>query len=193
MKTLIAFTALFLLLPSLAYSKAKQLEMVESEVYQTEGTKQEIAKKAKRCIGSEVSNEAVIISDSRKSLGLFGGKIGGGDSDVESSNIQGGGIFISTDIEEGTIIAKNRVDYRAKFLEYNAKSTLKFLAKDGRFKIKHTNIQNLQKKTGYMANSGYSNVFVQWGSGWQAVEKALNGVSTKIAKCVQKVEKEEDW
>ncbi len=184
--------AIVLLFPCFAYS-AELLEKVESAVYKTEGTKQEIAKKAKRCIASEVANEEVRIADSTSGTSTLGGLLAADIGKGKSDGLHGGETFIDIDIESGSIVANNRVNYRSKFLAYNVKSKLKFLAKDGRFKIRHTNIQYVQKNTGYSHNSGYMDIAKVWGTGWKDAVKALNGVSAKVAKCVQNNEQEEDW
>ena len=183
--------AILLALPCIA-SGAEYLEEVESEAYQTNGTLQEISKRTKTCIAQLVRNDEVRISDAASGTGPFSFATGGGGPG-HSGGIQGGAIIVDADIEVGVITANNRVDYTSKLLAHNVKSTMTFLAKEGRFKIRHTNIEYLQKSTGSMHNTGYSRVGKWWGSGWKDAEEALQGISAKVAACVQAGPKKEDW
>ena len=71
---------------------------------------------------------------------------------------------------------------------HNIQSTLTLLAKDGRFKIRHTNIKYLQKSTGGSSNDGYMSVTKRWGTGWEDVQTELFALSKKVATCIQKKE-----
>jgi len=173
-------------------SAAEYLEEVESEVYQASGSAQEISKRAKRCIAQIVRNDEVRISDSSTGTGIFSAFSGGGGQG-HSGGVSGGDVIVDADIEGGIITANNRVDYSSKMLTHNVQSTMTFLAKDGRFKIRHTNIQYLQKSTGSMHNTGYQRVGKWWGSGWEDAKEALDEVSKKVADCVISGPKKEDW
>jgi len=187
----ISFVVTLLIIPSVTFG-AEYLEEVESEVYQTNGTEQEISTKAKTCIAQIVRNDEVRISDSTSGTGPFAGLTGGGGSG-HSGGVQGGQVLVDANIEGGVITANNRVDYTSKLLAHNVKSTMTFLVKEGRFKIRHTNIEYLQKSTGSMHNTGYSRVGKWWGSGWKDAEEALQGISAKVAACVKTGPKKEDW
>ncbi len=139
------------------------LEEVESGVYETTGSKQDIAKKGKLCIAKLVSNDEVKIADAS-----------------DSSDVAGVDLFVDVDLENGTVMANNRVDYRRMLLTYNVKSLLIFMAKDGRFKIKHTNIKNVQKDTGSWKNSGYTRVAKVAGTGWKSAKKLLIRFQNKL-------------
>jgi hypothetical protein len=171
---------------------AEYLEEVESAVYQTSGTKQEIAKRAKNCMAQLVRNDEVRISDAASGTGMFPTFSGGG-SRGHSSGIQGGPVFVEVDIEAGMIIANNRVDYKSALIANNVKSTMTFFAKDGRFKIRHTNLEYVQKATGYMHNTGYKRIGKWQGSGWKKAQEALEGVTGQVADCVQKESKRDNW
>jgi len=185
------FAVTLLIVPSITFG-AEYLEEVESEVYQTNGTVQEISTRAKTCIAQIVRNDEVRISDSTSGTGPFAGLTGGGSSG-HSGGVQGGQVLVDANIEGGVITANNRVDYTSKLLAHNVKSTMTVLAKEGRFKIRHTNIEYLQKSTGSMHNTGYSRVGKWWGSGWKDAEEALQGISAKVAACAQTGPKKEDW
>jgi len=171
----IVYVLAFLLLPS-SLVGAEYLEQVETDVYQTTGTVKEIFTKAKSCLAQIVRNEGVRMADSAVGEG-----------------IQGGDIFVEANAETGIITANSRVDYKAKMLEYNVKSTLVFMAKEGRFKMRHSNIEYLQKYTGSVNNTGYSRVGKWFGTGWKDTQKALLGASEKVAQCVMVEPKKEEW
>jgi hypothetical protein len=192
MRLFIILTTLFLLLPSIAFSEREMLEKVESEVYQTNGTKQEIAKKAKRCIATQVRDREVILPGSKASSRGFSQFLYGGGKEGKDDNTYGGDAFLDVDIEEGIIIANNKINYQSRLIPTHIKSTMTFLAKEGRFKIKHTNIRNINKNNPY-TNKDHTKIAKAWGTGWRDAEKALKVVSGQIAECVQKIEKEDDW
>jgi hypothetical protein len=183
--------ALLFIVPSVTYG-AEYLEEVESEVYQTNGTIQEISTRAKTCIAQIVRNDEVRISDSVSGTGPLAG-LTGGTGGGHSDGVQGGQVLVDADIDAGMITANNRIDYKSMLLTQNVKSTMTVLAKEGRFKIRHTNIEGLQKSTGYMHNTGYSRVRKGWGSGWKDTEKALMGISEKVAACIQTSPNQKDW
>ncbi len=187
----VLFAVTLLIIPSVTFG-AEYLEEVESEVYQSNGTVQEISMRAKTCIAQIVRNDEVRISDSTSGTGLLSGITGVGGSG-HSDGVQGGQVLVDANIEEGVITVNNRVDYVSKLLAHNVKSTMTFLSKEGRFKIRHTNIEYLQKSTGSMHNTGYSRVGKWWGSGWKDAEEALQSISSKVAQCVQTGPKKEDW
>lgn len=191
MKTIYLIAAIIFLFPFLANSE-EFLEKVESEVYETSGTPQKIAEKAKTCIAQIVKNDEVRISDNTSGTGAF--SFTGGGKGSHSGGVAGGGLFIDVNIEEGKVIANNRVDYTSMMMKNNVKSVMTFMAKDGRFKIRHENIEYLMKNTGSAHNDGYMRVRKGWGTGWGKAEEALNGLSGKVAVCVQQEPaKEKDW
>lgn len=185
------FAVMLLIVPSSTFG-AEYLDEVEGEVHQTSGTTKEISTRVKTCIAQIVRNDEVRISDSTSGTGPFAGLTGGSGSG-HSGGVQGGQVLVDANIEGGVITANNRVDYTSKLLSHNVKSTMTVLIKEGRFKIRHTNIEHLQKNTGSMHNTGYSRVGKWWGSGWKDVEEALQGISTKVATCVQTGPKKENW
>lgn len=95
---------LFLAIPSIAFS-ADFLDKVESNVYEAKGSKQELAKKAQKCIVETVINDEVRISDSA------GGNTLPIPGELKNEGIAGGALFALVDIEGGMVVANNRVDY----------------------------------------------------------------------------------
>jgi len=152
----------------------KYLEVVESGVIKLDASKQEIAKRGAVCMSQIIQNGSVHLNDSS---GWFG----------NSSNVSGGQIIVQNNPENGIVVASSRLDYRGKsLLTFNVQSTVTILAKEGRFKIRHTNIMEAQKSTGYIANDGYNKVGRWAGSGWETTKEVLDGLSKRIAQCVIK-------
>jgi hypothetical protein len=102
-------------------------------------------------------------------------------------------VIVHADLEQGIVTANNRVDYKSKMLAHNVKSTFTFTAKEGRFRIRHSNIEYVQKSIGSMRNSGYSHVGKWLGSGWKDAQAALNAATVKVATCVQTGPVAADW
>jgi hypothetical protein len=128
---------------------ADTLDSVESQVYQTQGTQSEIAIKGKTCIAQ------VVRSDSNA-------------TPINDADIQG-----------GTIVASSQMRYSLGLGSMAVRSTLTFMAKDGRFKILHDNIRSLSE---YGANPIYKG----WGTHWKNCEDSMIAESSKIADCVMK-------
>jgi hypothetical protein len=173
-------------------SDYEYLEAVESDVYQTAGTTQEISNRAKLCMAQILHNDEVRISDATSGTGPLPSLTGAFRETGHSSGISGGNVFVDIDIENGTITANNRVNYSAAFISRNVKSTIVFQAKEGRFKINHSAIEYLQKSTGNLHNSGYMRIAKAWGTGWSDAEEALKVVTDKIATCIKTVQND-NW
>lgn len=139
-----------------AWAEATPLDRVESEVFQTTGDHQAITKRAVTCITQIIR-----------------------PGFVDAPTIT------SSDIESGTIVANNGFTYEFGILggvEQTARSTLTFQAKDGRFRIVHTNIEQFAK--GPWTSKGWSPIYVAWGTGGTEAKDALNRISNKVASCV---------
>ena len=162
----------------------KFLEKVESDVIDSEGAKSDITKRAKNCIAQHVSNDALSMSGGTKIFGGFG-------SQDKQNTVNGGDVIVNVDVEGGVVTANSRKDYRSMMVNQNVQSTLTFFAKDGRFKMRHTNIKSAQKSSGSVRNGGYSKVRMSWGGGAKKITTVLQEVSNTVAKCVNT--KETDW
>jgi hypothetical protein len=179
----------FGLLPLAALTKEPNyLDTIESPVFEATGTAQEIAKRAMLCIPRIVRNDEVTIKDTATTL------LGPVAPPEKSRGVGGGQVIVSSDIESATIVANSRVDFPGTMgLGRNARSTITFQAKDGRFRITHSAIETLQKDSGITTNVGYTKQGKGWGSGWEKAQTALEGVSAKIADCVSKPAASTDW
>lgn len=176
----------------LAAAATEYLDELDGNVVQIEGvTAEEIAKRGRRCIAQIIRNEEVQISDSSSSPGLFGFGLPPSQGNVRG--VTGGSVIVDADVEAGLITANSRIDYTSLLIGYNVKSTVTLMTKDGRFKIKHTNIERAQKSTGTMANDGYSKIVKKWGTGWEAAQNALADTTRRLNDCIADVGKKEDW
>lgn len=129
---------------------AETLDAVESEVFQTLGTPQEIATKGKTCLAQLLR----------------------GDSDASP--------ITDADIQAGTIIARSQFKYTFNLVSGVLRSTVTFMAKDGRFKITNSNIDRI------LSGYGATPIYKGWGTGWKASEQALIDQNMQIAQCVMK-------
>jgi hypothetical protein len=168
---------------------AEYMTELESTVFPAEGTSQEIAKRAKTCALEVLVTDEVAYSDSA-SQGMFTNS-----SQDTSASAGGSSILLDVDIEAGKVIANSRFDFTDKMIKKNVQSRVAIMARDERFKIRHTNIKQLQKSTGYAKNSGYTKVGIWWGSGHKGVTYALNSVSQNLANCIQRAAatEDDDW
>lgn len=163
------------------------LEEVDSEVYELPGTVAEITQKAELCIARVIQFDEARIAESSSSVYISetpGKRIDG---------ISGGAVFVSKDIEGGTIVANSRTEYGGFLGAQTVQSTLTFRAKEGRFKITHTNIKAASKNSGYAANNGFIPVGKWPGSPWKKVTKSLSSVTEDLSSCIVAVEVEDDW
>lgn len=171
---------------------ADTLDAVESDVFPAEGiSAAELAKRGKTCIAQTVRNDEVRIADSASTPGLFGFGLPPSTGNVRG--VTGGDVIVDADLEAGIITANSRTEYSSMLIGYNVKSLLTLMTKDGRFKIRHTGIERLQKDSGTMANDGYGPIHKQWGTGWEAAQEALQTLSTKLADCIRANPKGGDW
>lgn len=74
-----------------------------------------------------------------------------------------------------------RTGYTKAMVSFTVRSRITVLAKDGRFKITHTDIDQFSD----LANS-YVPVYKSWGTGWQKAEESLKGWFPTISACLLK-------
>lgn len=177
------------LLPCAAIAKTPEyLELVESPVFETPGTQQEITKRGLTCITQIVRNDEFKMRDAT------GPMVGGFSMTRKSSAAAPSQVILNADENTGTIVANSRVTYPGGITgASNTRTTLTFLAKEGRFKIQHTNIETASESTGYLANPGYTKQGKWRFSQWEKADAALQSLSTKIAECVMKSTTSGDW
>lgn len=99
--------------------------------------------------------------------------------------VQGGQLVLSDD--GATIVANNVMTYSAALIQWTVRSRIVFEAREGRFRIAHTNIERFVQGYG-----GWQGILKQRGSGWKAAETAFQTTSTALASCVQNAPAD-DW
>lgn len=116
-----------------------------------------------------------------------------------AQNGGGAGQAIQTDTDGGTTVAPMLFPYRDAGIPWSVRSTLTVEAKDGRFRMTHTNLTHMQggpaSQRGWSIFDGSTNHSSEreWArvgkwrfSGGERVETAAQELSQKIAACIQK-------
>lgn len=89
--------------------------------------------------------------------------------------------YVNPTIDGGTAYAIVRGSHSTMpLITTVTRSRLSVVAKDGRFKVAHTDIEILDHKYGNHM------VVKQWGTGWQKTEAALAQWSAEVASCIIK-------
>lgn len=183
---MIRFAFIFILVTPTVYA-TEYLELVESKVFDAPGSVGDITKRGELCIGQNVRNDPVQISDNA------GNVLGMGLGSRSTGQIEGGPVIVKSDPDSGMVIANARISWNQLIVKNVTQSTLTFLAKDGRFKIQFTNIETLQKSTGTLENDGFSKQGKWFGSSWEKVQKTLLETAEKVAVCVMQPQTSADW
>lgn len=101
----------------------------------------------------------------------------------------GGELIISRDHSAGIVVARNALTYQDGWiLRWEMRSRVTLEARDGRFRITHTNIERLNEQAG-----GWTPVGKWRGSGWQKAEEALKGQTEQLAACITSAAAQDDW
>lgn len=135
---------------------AEYLTEVESEVYPLEGVQAAaILEKAKTCAATFVTND--------QSLNML----------------------VDAGSDSGTMTALTKIDYSEALLQRTLRSSMAVMAKDGRFKIKHTKIEFLNDGP-YAIGGDWIPVGKWWGAGGKKAEQMLIQRSADMAACIRK-------
>jgi hypothetical protein len=135
---------------------ADYLTEVTSDVYQTTGTPKEIAQRASTCISQNLKP---------------------GLSDAQ--------LIISSDLDGGTVVARNAISYPDGLMQWEVRSTFTFEAREGRFRIVQTSLERF--------NQRWAPIGKWTGSGWKKAEAAFTASAAAVAQCVLKGPKRADW
>ncbi len=142
--------------PSKSWADATYLDSVESPVFETNGNHQDLTKRAMTCIAQ-----------------------------IVKPGFTTAPTIITSDPEAGTVVANNAFTYYYGPLlpvEYRARSTLTFQAKDGRFRIVHTSIEKFNDTAGL--GIGWERIGTWRFSGGDEAKLAIDAISQSIATCV---------
>jgi hypothetical protein len=159
-RPMIAKSFLFVPVALIAASPAaaEQLESVTSAVFQTSGSSREIARRANGCIAAH-------LAPPKKDAPLI----------------------VSSDLEDGTIVARNAVGYGGGISGGKARSRFTFEARDGRFRIEQTELERSDQL------GGWSKIGKGWGSDWKKAEEAFSASASTVALCVVQKPTHSDW
>jgi hypothetical protein len=99
---------------------------------------------------------------------------------------QGGQLIISDD--GTTIVANSVIRFSAKMVPWTIRTRMILEAREGRFRISHTNIESFNEYSRDWIGVG------KWfGSDWKTVESSLQDVSTTLAQCVMTSSTDSNW
>jgi hypothetical protein len=137
---------------------AEQLESVTSAVFQTSGSSKEIARRANGCIAAH-------LAPPKKDAPLI----------------------VSSDLEDGTIVARNSVEYGGGLSSGKVRGRFLFEARDGRFRIEQTELERSDQL------GGWSRIGKGWGSDWKKAEEAFSASASAVALCEVQKPTRADW
>jgi hypothetical protein len=147
--------------PSATGAPSRFLERIESPVYETEGDHQAITKRAITCIAQTIKPGLTAVPT-----------------------------IISSDLDAGTIVANNQFIYTfglGNMLTYTARTILTFQAKDGRFRIINTDIEDIYSGRP-LPGSGpdeWQKVINKKYAGANVLTSTVMQIDDKLAACVK--------
>lgn len=137
---------------------AEYLTEVTSQVYQTPGTSRELATRAQTCIAQNLRPGTVNAPQ-----------------------------IVSSDLDNGIIVAQSALEY-GSLPAWKARSRFTFEAREGRFRINQTGLEQFNEMAG-----GWAGIGKWWGSPWKKAEAAFVASADAVARCVMAGPKQEDW
>ena len=141
------------LLMSAAPPEREYLTEVQSDVIEATGTAAEIASRGQACM-SQILAGGTVSAD----------------------------IILSSDTERGVIVARNAQEYSEGFmglLVWQMRSRMTLEAREGRFRVTHSQIERFNDQAGGWGPIGKWNT-----SGWQRAEAELRSTLATIANCI---------
>jgi hypothetical protein len=137
---------------------AEYLTEVTSQVYQAPGTPKEIATRAQTCIAQNLRPGTVNAPQ-----------------------------IVTSDLDNGIIVAQSALEY-GSFPVWKIRSRFTFEARDGRFRISQTGLEQFNEMAG-----GWAGIGKWWGSPWKKAEAAFAASADAVARCVIAGPKRDDW
>lgn len=107
-----------------------------------------------------------------------------------------GELIISRDVQGGTLVARNVTDYRDGLVIWKIRSRVTFEAREGRFRISHSQIERFNDQSfgsNVLGASPWQPVGKWRGSGWQKAHDALAGQSQALSNCITQASASSDW
>jgi hypothetical protein len=137
---------------------AEYLTEVTSQVYQKPGTPKELATRAQTCIAQNLRPGTINAPQ-----------------------------IVSSDLDNGIIVAQSALEY-GSFPVWKIRSRFTFEARDGRFRISQTGLEQFNEMAG-----GWAGIGKWWGSPWKKAEAAFTASADAVAQCVIAGPKRDDW
>jgi hypothetical protein len=137
---------------------AEYLTEVTSQVYQAPGTPKEIATRAQTCIAQNLRPVTVNAPQ-----------------------------IVTSNLDNGIIVAQSALEY-GSFPVWKIRSRFTFEARDGRFRISQTGLEQFNEMAG-----GWAGIGKWWGSPWKKAEAAFAASADAVARCVIAGPKRDDW
>lgn len=106
-----------------------------------------------------------------------------------------GQVVLSRDLAAGIVVANSALEYRDGLVPWRTRSRVTIEAREGRFRITHSNIERLNEQSigaQMLGATPWQPVGKWWGSGWQKAQEALQGVSAQLTTCIQAAPAQ-DW
>jgi hypothetical protein len=183
MRREIACTVAAALISSASIAEERFLDRIEAPVRTVEGASvRQLSERARTCISQLVTYDSVVLRDTSR-VSIMSPVPA--DTSGDTTAVAGGDVLRTVDLDAGLIIAQSRTPYSRMMMKHILESTITFEAKDGRFRITQTGIKAAMQSTGYAANTGFSPVRIQPGSGHEKIGAALLALSEKIGDCVE--------
>lgn len=89
--------------------------------------------------------------------------------------------YVDPAIDGTTAYAIVKTAYTSMMIENIIRSRLSVIAKDGRFKVTHSDIESYNEIA-----RGYIQIQKRWGTGWEKTQSALQERSSLVADCIVK-------
>lgn len=146
-------------------ANAANIDEVDSQVYTATGTRQQILARAAVCVAQ-----------------------------VMRPGIPNAPLILSRDNTAGVLVIDNYTHFSARLVTWALHTTMTLEAKNGRFRIVHTGIEQTADPQGPMsAHPSWVPVSKGFPNPWKHAQQAIEDVSTRLANCVTRAPKPSDW
>lgn len=148
-----------------ATAHAENLESVESQVYTMAGSRQHLLARAQVCIPQVIRPGA-----------------------------PGMPLIVDRDEAAGMIVVDLYSHFSARLITWAIHSHMTFEAKDGRFRIVHSGIEETADPRGPLSlNPGWVPVSKDFPNPWKHAQKSLEDSSAKLSECMMRPAAASDW
>lgn len=146
-------------------AKAANIDEVDSQVYTTTGTRQQIMARAMTCIAQTMK-----------------------------PGRPGAPLILSRDDAGGVIVIDNYTTYTARLITWAVHTKMTFEAKDGRFRIIHTGIEQTADAMGQMSpHPDWVPISKGFPNPWKHAQQSIEDTSTRLASCITRKATSDNW